>query len=502
MPAHAVMSTGWSSPLGRELSRARLGILACLVPPGLVDEVLAVADRDERRWRALPARLGVYFLLALPLLATKSYAGVIRAMIPSQVLPLLDRLGWRMPCSAALSALRDRLGAVPLELLFTAMTRVQPAARTGWSHAFGLKLYALDGTEITLAETAANAHRFRRHRGAGGTEVGAPKARLLVLLTCGTRQLAGAVFDDLGRGEVTLTHRLLPRLRPGMLLLADRNFLGYRLWTSARAQGVHMVWRAKIATPRLPVNTMLPDGSYLSRLRDPDDARAWRDQVRRNRKRGHRPPKPRPIKGIIVRVVEALITVTVDGVTRTERYRLVTSLLDPDHAPAAQIVDCYARRWAAETGIRDLKTVLLAGRPLRATTPIRACQELWAALITYQAIRMLIATTAARHNLDPARLSFTAARDATQHAITTTPAQASRHLDWVCTDLTRQLITKHTSHRTFPRTLKNTSTRYPHRTSNEHPASTNTSYHITITTPATHQPPQKTPQPTAQPRAA
>ncbi|MFC3517701.1 IS4 family transposase, partial [Amycolatopsis halotolerans] len=481
------MSAGWSSPLGRLLSQARLGILACLVPPGLVDEALAVAGRDERRWRALPARLGVYFLLALPLLATKSYASVIRAMIPAPALPVLDRLGWRVPCSAALSALRDRLGAVPAELLFTAMTRARPSARTGWSHAFGLQLLAIDGTEIALADTAANAHRFRRHRGPGGNEAGPPKARLLVLLACGTRQLAGAVFDDLGRGEATLSHRLVPRLRPGTLLLADRNFLSHRLWTSARAQGAHLLWRAKTASPRLPVDTVLPDGSYLSRLHDPDDARAWRRQVRRNRKRGHRPPKPRPVKGITVRVVEALITVTADGATRTERYRLVTSLLDPGHAPAARIADCYARRWAAETGIRDLKTVLLAGRPLRAATPVRASQELWAALVTYQAIRMLIATTAARHNLDPARLSFTAARDAAQHAITITPAQAPAHLDWVCTDLTRQLITKHTSHRVFPRALKNTNTRYPHRTS-KHPTSTNTSYHTTITTPPADQP--------------
>lgn len=506
MSAHAVMPKGWFSPVGRLLSRIGLGVLTPFVSPALVDEALVVVGRDEQRFRALPSRLGVYFVLALCLLRAKSSTAVVRAMIPLEGLIRLAGVGWRPPSSTGLTKLRDRLGVVPFQLLFGALARVAPTLVRSWSHTFGLRVVAWDGTEVEVADTDANREWFRPHRGRSGDAVGMPKVRLLVLLACGTRHLIGAVTGTLGQGEQTLAHRLVSRLAPGMLLLADRNFLGHRLWTACRARGAHLLWRAKQNAPQLPVQQVQEDGrSWLSTLYDPDDMRAWRRNVRRNRRRGHRPPKRRPIKGTVVRVVEALITVTVDGVTRTEKYRLVTSLLDPALAPAEHLVALYARRWIAETGIREIKTTLLAGQPPRGQTPIRAQQELWATLVLYQAIRMLISKAALSKpavNLDPSRISFTAARDAAEHAITTTPANASRHLAWLAQDLCQQLITIHTSYRIFPRTLKNTLSRYPYRGKTRQLTSEKASYRITIT--PTPRPPTTTTTPTnpAQPRAA
>lgn len=495
------MPSGWSSPVGRLLSRAGLGLLSCVVPPALVDEALVVTGRDEQRFRALPSRLGVYFVLALCLLRTKSGAATIRAMFPLEGLARLSALGWWPPSSTALTKLRDRIGVVPFQLLFGALAQVIPIRNRSWSHAFGLEMCAWDGTEIEPADTPANREHFPPHQ-RKGVACGPSKIRLLVLLSCGGGRLLGAVTGPLSGGETTLARQLVPRLRAGMLLLADRYFLGYPLWTACRSRGAHLLWRAKKNTPKLPVREPLPDGSWISILHDPADARAWGRNVRRNKQRGHKPPKPRPRQGVVVRVIEALITVTVGGVTRTEKYRLVTSLLDPAHAPADQLVALYARRWAAETGIKEIKTVLLAGRPLRGTTPIRAQQELWATLIVYQAIRLLICRAAAATGLDPSRISFTAARDTVQHAITTTPADASRHLDWTAQDLSRQLITVHTSHRVFPRALKHTLRRYPYRGKTRQLTSTKASYqvHVLPTTPTTTV--TTTPPPSHQPRAA
>jgi hypothetical protein len=484
------------------LSGIRLGVLACYLPPALVDEALAVTDRGEQRFRTLPSRLGIYFVLALCLLRTTSSTAVITQMIPPDWLARLSALGWRLPCSTALTTLRDRIGAAPLQLLFGALTRSEPTRVRPWSHAFGLLVVAWDGTEIAVADTTDNHDHFRRHRGKNGTAVGMPKARLLVLLACGSRRLLGAVTGTLGHGETTLAHQLVGRLRAGMLLLADRNFLGHPLWTAARARGAHLLWRAKNTTPQLRPQQQLPDQSYLARLHDPADIRLWRRNIARNRKRGHKPPTPRPIRGITVRVVEALITVTVDGVTRTEHYRLVTSLLDPDLAPAEQLVALYARRWAAETGIREIKTVLLAGRALRGATPVRALQELWATLVIYQSIRLLICQAALTEDLDPSRISFTAARDTAQHRITTTPAHAPDHLALACDDLCRQLITRHVHARVFPRALKNTLSRYPHRGTTRQLTCTKASYQVAIvphTTPVTT---ATAPASPAQPRAA
>lgn len=502
MFVHAAMPSGWSSPVGRLLSRTGLGLLSCVVPAALVDEALAVSGRDERRFRALPSRLGVYFVLALCLLRTKSATATLRVMFPLDGLVRLSALGWWPPSSTALTALRDRVGGVPFQLLFGALVQAIPTRRRPWSHAFGLLVCAWDGTEVELADTTANREHFPPHH-RKGVPCGEPKIRLLVLLACGSRRLLGAVTGPLKQGETTLARQLLPRLRAGMLLLADRYFLGYPLWTAVRAQGSHLLWRAKKNTPRLPVQQVLEGGrSWLSTLYEPADARNRQRNVHRNRQRGHNPPKPRPAKGITVRVIEALITVTVDGVTRTEKYRLVTSLLDPVAAPADQLVALYARRWAAETGIGEIKTVLLAGRPLRGRTPDRAQQEMWATLVVYQAIRLLICQAALTTELDPSRISFTAARDAVEHAITTTPADASRHLDWVAQDLCRQLITVHTSHRTFPRALKRTITRYPYRGKTRQLTCTKASYQIHVLPTATSATTTTATHPTAQPRAA
>ncbi|MEV6719284.1 IS4 family transposase [Lentzea sp. NPDC051208] len=495
------MPAGWSSPVGRLLSRSALGLLSCVVPPALVDEALAVSGRDERRFRALPSRLGIYFVLALCLVRTRSATATIREMFPLERLVRLSVLGWRLPSSTALTALRDRIGVVPFQLLFGALAQATPVQARSWSHAFGLLVCAWDGTEIELADTAANREQFPPHQRKDVLR-GLPKTRVLVLLACGGRRLLGAATGPVARGERFLAEQLIGRLHAGMLLLADRGFLSHALWTTCRARGTHLLWRAKQDKPILPVRQALPDGSWLSVLYDPDDARNWRRNVRRNKQHGHRPPTPRPIKGIVVRVVEALITVTADGETRTEKYRLVTSLLDPATAHAQQLVALYARRWAAETGIGEIKTVLLAKRALRGQTPIRAQQELWATLVIYQAIRLLIGHAALTQELDPSRISFTAARDTVEHAITTTPADAARHLDWVAHDLSRQLVTVHTRHRIFPRALKNTYARYPWRGKTRQLTSNNASYQVqvlpttTSTTAATH------PPNTSSPRAA
>lgn len=494
MSVHAVMPAGWSSPVGRLLSWSALGLLSCVIPSALVDEALAVAGRDEQRFRALPSRLGMYFVLALCLLRTKSTASTIKAMIPLERLVRLSALGWRLPSSTALTKLRDRIGVVPFQLLFGALVRQEPAPSRPWSHVFGLRVCAWDGTEIALADTAANREHFPPHH-RKGVPRGVSKTRVLVLLEAGSRRLLGAVTGPVSQGENTLARRLVPRLQAGTLLLADRGFLSHALWTACRARGAHLLWRAKQDKPLFPIRQRLSDGSWLSVLYDPDDIRGWRRNARRNKQHGHRPPKPRPIKSIVVRVVEALITVTVDGTTRTERYRLVTSLLDPATAPAGQLVAVYARRWAVETGISEIKTVVLATRPLRGRTPIRAQQELWAALVVYQVIRLLICHAALTADLDPSRISFTAARDTVEHAITTTPTDAARHLAWVAHELSRQLITVHTSHRVFPRTLKHTYARYPYRGTTWQPTCTKASYQVHVqptaqatTTPPSHQP--------------
>ena len=169
----------------------------------------------------------------------------------------------------------------------------------------------------------------------------------------------------------------------------------------------------------------LPDGSWLTHINDPAAVRARAHKNGQRRRRGSTlPPETGPLPGITVRVIQYVLTVTTeDGRTRTERYRLITTLTDWRACPAAELAACYAWRWAIETGYRECKTYLRGpGRILRGRTPALARQELWAYLAVYQAIRAIIVRAAAGAGLDPDRISFTATLNAAQRTMTAGPA--------------------------------------------------------------------------------
>jgi hypothetical protein len=164
-----------------------------------------------------------------------------------------------------------------------------------------------------------------------------------------------------------------------------------------------------------------------------------------------------------------------------------------------------------ETGFREIKTYLRGPhRALRASEPEVARQELWACLVVYQAIRLVICHAALRgEGLEPARISFTAARDAVRHSVSTTPRDSEAHCEQLYQDLSRNLVTKHVTCRTCPRVAKKFLTHFPSRQASSLPTSQNVTYELSITTPnaldlqapqqAEHQDP---PRSAAQPRAA
>ena len=81
---------------------------------------------------------------------------------------------------------------------------------------------------------------------------------------------AAEVAPD-GHSEQAMAAQMLQgKVEPGMLVLADRNFYGFKLWRIACASGAMLAWRVK-ANLKLAVAQMLPDGSYLSNVFDSQD---------------------------------------------------------------------------------------------------------------------------------------------------------------------------------------------------------------------------------------
>ena len=97
--------------------RISVGVLARAFPRDLVDEVIDAAGARERRRRALPAWLTLYFTLALALFMDRGALRVMRKL--AGVLAWAERgVTVSVPSEEALSNARARLGSEPLRLLF------------------------------------------------------------------------------------------------------------------------------------------------------------------------------------------------------------------------------------------------------------------------------------------------------------------------------------------------------------------------------------------------
>jgi len=375
--------------------RISVGLLARAFPRAAVEAVIEAAGARERRVRMLPAWLVVYYVLALALFMDMGGGRVMRK--------LAGTLVWAArgvtvvtPSEEALSKARARLGPVPLRLLFEQVAGPLATAATPGGFWRGRRVLSVDGTTLDVQDTPANWERF----GGPGTATEAgqalagafPKMRVVALAECGTRALIAARLGSYATSEKALTIELLPLLGQGMLVLADRNFPGHDLWGQAAGTGADLLWRVGSSFP-LPVKTVLADGTYLSELAVPKDKRGT----------GAAP--------ITVRVVEYHLLD--EKGNPTETFALITTLLDPETAPAAELAQLYHDRWQIENAFGSFKSGLKGdGVVLRSKNPDGAEQELWALLCAYHAIRELMCAAAELGEHDPLRLSFVAALDA------------------------------------------------------------------------------------------
>jgi hypothetical protein len=412
------------SPDGWLPDRISVGVLTRVFTPELVDGAVDAAGAREQRRRLLPARLVMYFVLALWLfrgrnsgygqVMTKLADGLYHQRRAAGLLAgQLDADGWvdagqgrrwRQPNISSMSRGRDRLGPAPVRFLFE-----QVAGPTGnmdcpGVSCCGLRVVSMDGSVTDVPGSKANDEFFGRP--SNQSRDGAfPQVRWLAAAESGTGSLLGAAIGPYRASGQALAADLLEQecFGPGMLVLADRKFLSWALARAFLATGAHILWRASASFALKPVK-VLADGTYLAELKPP--------------RKSDGPP-------VTVRVIEySVLTTPEDGGKEeaSELFCLVTSLLDPERYPALDLACCYPDRWGCETVIGHHKTDMGEGQPvLRSKDPAGAEQEMWALFAVYQALCKVIGIGAAAAGIPPARISFPHALQAATDTVAAFP---------------------------------------------------------------------------------
>ncbi len=353
-----------------KLSHAlRFEVLEQVCPRELVSDLLTRCHAWGKRERSLNQLLVVYYVIGLSLFRRLNLAAVL--------VHLVRGLRWlwanpclRLPTAAALVYRRQQLGSPIMRHLFQ---------------------------RDEVADTPANAQYFGR-MSSGKHQSPFPQVRCVYLAEVGTHAIVDAVFAPCRVAEQRLVPVLLSRaVQPGMLVLMDRGVVSAaELSMLVHQQQAHGLARLK-AGQFTHAEQVLSDGSYLLTLHP----------------LGLHPVQVRVIEYRIEphtaeRLAEFPSSQTVNRADPRQVHRLVTTLLDPQHAPALELILCYHERWEIEACIDEQKTHLrLSGLPLRSKEPALVRQELYGLLLAHYMVRWWMHHSACEGDLDPDRLSFT-----------------------------------------------------------------------------------------------
>jgi hypothetical protein len=253
----------------------------------------------------------------------------------------------------------------------------------------GLRVGVVDGTAVSMPDTAANQATWPQHSGQK-PGCGFPVMKLVGLFSLATGAVHALVTGTLHNAEHTLFWQLWNTLIAGFdLLLGDRNFGSFPIFAALRRCGLHGVCRLH---HRRKVNWH--KGKRLGKF---DRLFTW-----------DKPPKllwwlPQPAPDSIeIRILKVVVTI---AGFRTRVLLIATDLLDPRQFPAEALAELYRRRWQVELCFRHIKTTMRMD-VLRCKSPAMIQRELHMHMIAYNLIRTLMLQSALTYATPLCRISF------------------------------------------------------------------------------------------------
>lgn len=356
--------------------------IANLVPLATVKEVLRRQNKETIRERKLPREFLVYYVIALTF-----FSGVnIRAVLECILECLSTSWSGLKTLAAGESAIsqgRVRLGFEVMRDLFDCICKPMATKETRGAWYKDWRLVAIDGSDFDLPDEEHILQEFPKH--SNGVEYPYPQLKFVALLELGTRSIFAAAQGNDKSSEKSLALEVLSALKPGMLLIGDRYYMGFDMFNVVSKTGAAILFRARSNFNFTPVQRLV-DGSYLTEIRPGN-----------NKKRSN--------EKLLVRVIEFRVKEKESG--QEDTIRLVTNIMDPALAPALELANLYCRRWGIETGFRELKNSLkLKDVNLRSKRADLIKQEFWSYLIAHYVIRHMMHQAALKNDTSPEDISF------------------------------------------------------------------------------------------------
>lgn len=422
-----------------------LGALTRVLSRDAVAEALASAGKVAKRACKLPPELVAWLVVAMGIFRGLSIQNVLARVVEGLGMPVRFDLT-ELPHSTTIAEARDRLGWQVLSSIFSSLAKALAEKHEPARLWHGLVVRALDGVTFLVPDSKANDEAFGRPGvSRGGAKSAFPQLRAVLVLGVFTHVVTHAVLAPYGEYELALAGKLADELTPGTLLLMDRLYYSFAWLATLNARGVPFVVRAKtgkLALKRKTIRRLL-DGSVLAKL-------TARPALKR--------ANPLLPGTLVVRVVKY----------RAKGFRpltVVTTLLDPEKFPAAEVGALYRERWEIELGCREIKTHQVGTRvAFRSKTPDRVRQEAFGLLIAFNCVRGLMAEAAAERGVEPRRLSFVACLERIRVAIVLfDPADADRFFTRLLLALGRCVLPPRRAGRRCPRAVKIKMSKWPRK---------------------------------------
>jgi hypothetical protein len=252
----------------------------------------------------------------------------------------------------------------------------------------GRRVRIIDGTTVTMPDTAANQASFPQQRGQQ-EGLGFPICRIVGITCLSSGALLNAAigrFNGKGSDEQTLLRTIQDTFQYGDVILGDAFFATYFFLATTQTKGIDILMEQHGARKRVTDfrrGPKLGERDHLIVITKPNIRPDWM-----SKEEYHAAPDSLTVREF-----------------RAGGKTIVTTMKCHKRYPKEMLKTLYKSRWHIELDIRNIKDTM-GMNILSCKTPEMAAKEIWVYLLAYNLIRLMMAQSALLADIKPRSISF------------------------------------------------------------------------------------------------